>query len=150
MATNGNSRADAEEKMNAAQAALLAYVESEEHYPVLQKRLIDDVNRAIADYETFVGQEWSDLPVVSVCAYWVLEGYRNSTKKGSHDKNWALGSPQSMHESDSIEELSKLIRADTTEGCTTEKLRGTITALLNAIPCNSRSRIENLSYSADY
>ena len=57
MATNGDSRAVAEEKMNAAQAALLAYVESKKRDPVLQKRLIDDVNRAITDYEKFVGQQ---------------------------------------------------------------------------------------------
>jgi hypothetical protein len=41
----------AEEKMNTAQAALLAYVTSKEHDPALQKSLIDEVNRAIDDYE---------------------------------------------------------------------------------------------------
>jgi hypothetical protein len=55
MTTNDDSKADAEKKMNAAQAALLAYVESKEHDPALQERLIEEVNGAIADYVKLVG-----------------------------------------------------------------------------------------------
>ena len=57
MATHDDSKAVAEEKMNAVQAALSRYVESKEQDPILQKCLIDDVNRAIADYEAAVGKQ---------------------------------------------------------------------------------------------
>lgn len=57
MATHDDPESAAEERMNAAQAALSAYVESQKNDPVLHKRLIDDVDRAIADYEKLVGQQ---------------------------------------------------------------------------------------------
>jgi hypothetical protein len=57
MTANDDPKADAEEKMNAAQAALLTYVESQEHDPALQQRLIEDVNRTIADYVRLAGME---------------------------------------------------------------------------------------------
>ncbi len=50
MATIEDPRVAVEEKMNAAEAALVAYVESKRSDPALRERLIEDVNRAITDY----------------------------------------------------------------------------------------------------
>jgi len=50
MATNGDPRTDAEEKLNAAEAALVTYVESQMNDPELHKRLIEEVNQAISEY----------------------------------------------------------------------------------------------------
>jgi len=57
METNRNPQADAEEKLDAAEAALVTYVESKINDPELHKRLIEEVNRAICDYLQVVGQQ---------------------------------------------------------------------------------------------
>lgn len=57
MATNADLRLEAEEKLHSAEAALLAYVESNRHDPRLLELLIRDVDRAIADYAKLVDKD---------------------------------------------------------------------------------------------
>lgn len=51
MVKEDDRKTEAEEKLNAAQAALSAYVECKGRDPVLLAFLIRDVDRAIAEYE---------------------------------------------------------------------------------------------------
>ena len=57
MALNEELKAQAEERVNDAEAALHAYVESKQRNPALLKTLIENVNRAITDYLKFVDQQ---------------------------------------------------------------------------------------------
>jgi protein tyrosine phosphatase (PTP) superfamily phosphohydrolase (DUF442 family) len=45
----------AEQKMNAAQQALLAYIDSQEHNTTLHQRLTEDLRRAIEEFMKLVG-----------------------------------------------------------------------------------------------
>ncbi len=56
MAKEYDPELEAEEKLNAAQAALSAYVESKGRDPTLLTFLLRNVDRAIADYEKLGGQ----------------------------------------------------------------------------------------------
>ena len=50
MEPNDERKADAEERVNASEAALRAFIESKQYDPALRKTLIEEVNQAIADY----------------------------------------------------------------------------------------------------
>ena len=56
MAKEDDLKLEAEEKLNAAEAALLAYIKSKGHDPPLLEFLLRNVDKAIADYEKFVGR----------------------------------------------------------------------------------------------
>lgn len=57
MATKDDPTSKAEEKLNAAEAALLADIESKGHDSSLLEFLVRNVDRAIADYQRLVRQK---------------------------------------------------------------------------------------------
>ena len=50
MESNNGGKTEAEERVNTAEAALRAFVESKQRDAALLETLIDEVNQAIADY----------------------------------------------------------------------------------------------------
>jgi hypothetical protein len=57
VATKQNLKVEAQEKLDSAEAALLAYVQSNRRDPALLELLIRDVDGAIADYAKLVDHD---------------------------------------------------------------------------------------------